>query len=49
MGDRNHRNTQLITTNQAISEWDSIFGDSMMTVAAIDRASCKTNSQPICG
>jgi DNA replication protein DnaC len=27
----------LITTNQAFSEWDSIFGDNMMTVAAIDR------------
>ena len=27
----------LITTNQAFSEWESIFGDNMMTVAAIDR------------
>ena len=27
----------IITTNQAFSEWDSIFGDNMMTVAAIDR------------
>ena len=27
----------LITSNQAFSEWDSIFGDNMMTVAAIDR------------
>jgi len=28
----------LITTNQAFSEWGSIFGDNMMTVAAIDRS-----------
>jgi DNA replication protein DnaC len=27
----------LITTNQTFSEWDSIFGDNMMTVVAIDR------------
>ena len=27
----------LITSNQAFSEWESIFGDTMMTVAAIDR------------
>ena len=34
---RYERNSLLITTNQAFSEWDSIFGDNMMTVAAIDR------------
>lgn len=27
----------LITANQPFSEWESIFGDTMMTVAAIDR------------
>jgi DNA replication protein DnaC len=27
----------LITTNQALGEWDSIFADNMMTVAALDR------------
>ena len=31
------RSSMLITSNQAFSEWDSIFGDNMMTVAAIDR------------
>ncbi len=34
---RYERNSLVITTNQAFSEWDSIFGDNMMTVAAIDR------------
>ncbi len=34
---RYERNSLLITTNQAFSEWDNIFGDNMMTVAAIDR------------
>jgi DNA replication protein DnaC len=34
---RYERNSLLITTNQAFSEWDSIFCDNMMTVAAIDR------------
>ena len=34
---RYERNSLLITTNQAFGEWDSIFGDNMMTVAAIDR------------
>ncbi len=29
-------NSLLITTNQAFSEWDSIFSDNMMTIAAID-------------
>ena len=37
IGHRYERNSVLITTNQAFSEWDSIFGDNMMTVAAIDR------------
>ena len=34
---RYERGSLLITTNQAFSEWDSIFGDNMMTVVAIDR------------
>jgi len=34
---RYEQSSLLITTNQAFSEWDSIFGDNMMTVAAIDR------------
>ncbi len=34
---RYERSSLLITTNQAFSDWDSIFGDNMMTVAAIDR------------
>ncbi|WP_289846768.1 ATP-binding protein [Colwellia sp. E2M01] len=34
---RYDRGSLLITSNQAFSEWDSIFGDNMMTVAAIDR------------
>ena len=27
----------IITTNQPFSDWDQIFADSIMTVAAIDR------------
>jgi len=34
---RYERSSLLITTNQAFSEWNSIFGDNMMTVASIDR------------
>lgn len=34
---RYERHSLIITSNQAFSEWDGIFGDSMMTVAAIDR------------
>jgi DNA replication protein DnaC len=34
---RYERSSMLITSNQSFSEWDSIFGDNMMTVAAIDR------------
>lgn len=34
---RYERGSILITSNQSFSEWDSIFGDNMMTVAAIDR------------
>jgi DNA replication protein DnaC len=34
---RYERGSLLITTNQAFCEWGSIFGDNMMTVAAIDR------------
>ncbi len=33
------RRSRLITANQPISQWDSIFTDSMMTAAAIDRLS----------
>ena len=29
--------SMIITSNQAFSEWDSIFANSAMTVAAIDR------------
>lgn len=29
--------SMIITSNQPFSEWDQIFGDNMMTVAAIDR------------
>jgi len=34
---RYERGSLIITSNQAFSDWDSIFGDNMMTVAAIDR------------
>jgi DNA replication protein DnaC len=34
---RYERKSLLITANQPFSQWDSIFPDSMMTVAAIDR------------
>jgi len=34
---RYERKSLLITANQPFSQWDSIFSDSMMTVAAIDR------------
>ena len=34
---RYERGSMLITSNQPFSEWTSIFGDNMMTVAAIDR------------
>lgn len=34
---RYERHSMIITSNQAFSEWEEIFGDSMMTVAAIDR------------
>ena len=29
--------SMIITTNQPFSDWDQIFSDSIMTVAAIDR------------
>jgi DNA replication protein DnaC len=32
---RYEKGSMLITSNQAFSEWNSIFGDNMMTVAAI--------------
>lgn len=34
---RYERKSLLITANQPFSQWDSIFSDSMMTVAAVDR------------
>lgn len=34
---RYERKSLLITANQPFSQWDSIFADSMMTVAAVDR------------
>jgi DNA replication protein DnaC len=34
---RYERDGLLITSNQAFSEWDSIFGDNTMTVVTIDR------------
>lgn len=34
---RYERRSLLITANQPFSQWDSIFTDSMMTVAAVDR------------
>jgi DNA replication protein DnaC len=34
---RYERKSLMITANQPFSQWDSIFADSMMTVAAIDR------------
>lgn len=34
---RYERRSLLITANQPFSEWNSIFSDSMMTVAAVDR------------
>jgi len=37
IADRYESTSILITANQPFSEWDSIFPDSMMTVAAVDR------------
>ncbi|GAB4237286.1 MAG: hypothetical protein Kow00121_64360 [Elainellaceae cyanobacterium] len=34
---RYERRSLLITANQPFSQWDTIFSDSMMTVAAVDR------------
>lgn len=34
---RYERRSLLITANQPFSQWDSVFTDSMMTVAAVDR------------
>ena len=34
---RYERKSLLITANQPFSQWDTIFTDSMMTVAAVDR------------
>ena len=37
MAHRYERKSLLITANQPFSQWDAIFTDSMMTVAAVDR------------
>ena len=37
IADRYENRSLLITSNQPFSEWDSIFPDNMMAVAAIDR------------
>jgi DNA replication protein DnaC len=34
---RYERKSIMLTANQPFSQWDQIFADSMMTVAAIDR------------
>lgn len=34
---RYERRSLLLTANQPFSQWDAIFSDSMMTVAAVDR------------
>lgn len=34
---RYERRSLLVTANQPFSQWDDIFADSMMTVAAVDR------------
>ena len=34
---RYERRSLLVTANQPFSQWDAIFSDSMMTVAAVDR------------
>ncbi len=34
---RYERKSLLITANQPFSQWDEVFSDSMMTVAAVDR------------
>ena len=34
---RYERKSVLVTANQPFSQWDAIFTDSMMTVAAVDR------------
>jgi hypothetical protein len=36
-GSTSQRKSLLITANQPFSQWESIFPDSMMTVAAVDR------------
>lgn len=37
IADRYESGSLIITANQSFSEWDSIFPDSMMAVAAVDR------------
>lgn len=37
IADRYESSSMIITANQPFSEWDSIFPDGMMTVAAVDR------------
>ena len=34
---RYERHSLLVTANQPFSQWDTIFADDMMTVAAVDR------------
>ena len=34
---RYERRSLLVTANQPFSQWDTIFADDMMTVAAVDR------------
>ncbi|MEL6401639.1 MAG: ATP-binding protein [Cyanobacteria bacterium J06607_6] len=34
---RYERRSLLITANQPFSQWDAVFADTMMTVAAVDR------------
>ena len=36
IADRYERKSLLITANQPLSQWDAIFSDSMMTVAAVE-------------
>lgn len=46
---RYERGSILITSNQPFSDWTSIFGDSMMTVAAIDRLVHHSEIYPLKG
>ena len=46
---RYERGSLLITSNQPFSDWTSIFGDNMMTVAAIDRLVHHSEIYPLKG